>query len=212
VPVSAPIAFLDTETVTLEPGPDVVWEVGVITRDEGRPDQEWLFQLRPNMDRADPESLKISRFEERYQVSRGAQALGWSPPTLAVAGFPPARLTYGAVATTLRALLGGRHIVGSAPNFDTERLSLFMRRHLPIKVGPAEEHRDPWYYHLQDCESLAAGFLRGKGETVDLPCQSEDLSRRIGVEPPDDTERHTALGDADWCRRMWDVVMGGRDG
>jgi hypothetical protein len=201
----------------------VVWEVGVITRDDGNPDQEWRFQVRPNMARAHPEALKVSRFEERFQVGRGEQALGWSPPALAVApDFPPSRLTYGALATTLHALLGGRHVVGAVPNFDTERLALFMRRHLRGKVdGPVEEYRDPWCYHLVDVENLAVGYLAAKAEefpgskAADFdprpPWDSDALTRALGLNPPTD-DKHTALGDCRWARSIWDHVTGGRDG
>lgn len=42
-----------------------------------------------------------------------------------------------------------------------------------------------------------------------LPWRSDELSRLIGVEPPGEAERHTALGDARWAARAWDAVMGG---
>ncbi len=200
----APLAYVDCETISLDPGPDVIWEVGIITRDPGQPDQEWQFQIKPNERLADPESLKVCRFEERYAVPRGVQALAWTPPTLALGAMPPARLTYGRVADSIRALLDGRHVVGAVPNFDTERLSLFLRKH----AAADGRWRDPWYYHLQDCEVLAAGFLRGRGESVEYPYKSEELSRRIGIEPPSADERHSALADARWCVRMWDAVMG----
>jgi hypothetical protein len=214
MPVTAPIAFLDTEAISLEAAHDVIWEVGVITRDDGKPDQEWQFQLRPNMSRAHPEALKVSRFEQRYRLGRGEQALGWSPPTLAVTpDFPPVRLTYGAVATTLRALLAGRHVVGAVPNFDTERLSLFMRKHLRggIKGGPVEEYRDPWHYHLADVENLAVGYLAAAGDVdFDLqpPWDSNALTKALGLDPVPDDQRHTALGDCRRARSIWDHVMG----
>lgn len=200
------LAFLDTETVMLEPGPDVLWEVGVITRDPGRADQEWLFQLRPNMAKADPESLRISRFQERYLLEgKRCQALAWHP--FDDPGKRPAQLTYGALAYSLDVLLRGRHVVGSVPNFDTERLSAFLRKQLK---SPA--YRDPWHYHLIDVENLVVGYLAGHPgpDAPTPPWSSEDLSRAVGVQPPeDDKDRHTALGDARWARAVYDAVMGG---
>jgi len=63
---------------------------------------------------------------------------------------------------------------------------------------------------VQDFETLIAGFLRGQAKPVpELPWKSDDLSRLIGVEPPGEDDRHTALGDARWAQRVWDAVMGG---
>jgi hypothetical protein len=214
-----PLAFVDLETVTLEIAHDVIWEAAVITRDDGQPDQEWLFQLRPNMGRAHPEALKVSRFEERYRLGRGDQALGWSPIALGVQSFPPARLTYGAVATTLRVLLDGRHIVGAVPNFDTEQLGLFMRRYLRgAGNGLTEEYRDPWHYHLVDVENLAVGYLAAKraglaglGLDADFdpspPWDSGELTKALGLGVVSEDDRHTALGDARWARAIYDLIM-----
>jgi hypothetical protein len=216
----APIAFLDTETITLEPGPDVIWEVGVITRDDdGQADQEWLFQLRPNLDRANPESLRISRYEERYKIGRGVQALAWAPPTLALEDFPAAQLSYGAAAHALHSLLKDRHVVGAVPNFDTERLGLFMRKHLRSSgSGPVAEYRDAWHYHLVDVEHLAVGSLVTRrlefpgGLAADFdpwpPWDSDALTKALGLDPVPDDQRHTALGDCRWARSIWDTVMG----
>lgn len=41
------------------------------------------------------------------------------------------------------------------------------------------------------------------------PWKSEDLSRRVGVEPPGEDERHTALGDARWAERIYNAIMDG---
>ena len=215
------LAFTDTETITLDPGPDVIWEIGLITRDDGKADQEWQFQVKPNMGRAHPEALKVSRFDERFRLGRGEQAAGWSPPALAVPDFPPARLTYGAVATTLRALLAGRHVVGAVPNFDTERLALFLRKQAAADPGDPGPYRDPWHYHLIDVENLAAGYLAAKraglaglGLDADFdpapPWDSDALTKALGLDPVPDDQRHTALGDCRWARAIYDLVMGGR--
>lgn len=204
----SPIAFIDTETVTLEPGPDVVWEIGVITRDEGRPDQEWRFQLRPNMAKADPEALEISRFQERYELSgKRTQALAWSPQN----GNEPAKLSYGALAMSLGAVLGGRSIFGICPSFDTLRLGLFLRR----QWAGVPDYRDPWHYQPHDVEDEVAGYLRGcKVDSVGgadpyaIPRPTEILAAGVGVTlKPED--QHTALGDARFARDLYDAVHGG---
>jgi hypothetical protein len=71
-----------------------------------------------------------------------------------------------------------------------------------------------WHYHLIDVENLAVGYLAGVGVATRQvgapkpPWDSEELSRLVGVEPPSEEERHTALGDARWAMRLYDVVMG----
>jgi hypothetical protein len=95
----------------------------------------------------------------------------------------------------------GAHLVGAVPNFDTEVFDPLLRAH---GLAPA------WYYHLQDVETLAVGYLLGQGKPApELPWKSDELMAEIGVEPPAEDERHTALGDARWAKRAYDVIMGG---
>jgi hypothetical protein len=201
------LAFLDTETVTLEPGPDVVWEIGIITRDGEFPDQEWRFQLRPNMARAEDEALRISRFHERYELAgRRAQALAWSP----VSGPEPATMTFGAAALTLHTLLAGRSIFGICPAFDTLRLGLFLRK----QWGNGPGYRDPFHYQPHDVEDEVAGYLRGyagreaPAEVMAIPRPTKLLAHAIGIDV-DAYELHTALGDARLARDLHDVVENG---
>jgi hypothetical protein len=103
-------------------------------------------------------------------------------------------------------------VIGLVPDFDTYTLDPMLRRHglLPRQ-----------YYHCIDVETEAAGWLRGRlhagdPELVDradevldalaLPRKSDALSRLCGVEPPTDTERHTAMGDTAWDERWWDAI------
>lgn len=204
------IAFLDTETVTLESGPDVVWEIGVITRDDGRPDQEWRFQMRPNMAKAHPEALEISGFKDRYLLDgKRAQALGWSP----LNDGEPAKLTYGGLALNLHTLLAGRSIFGICPSFDTERLGLFLAK----QWGSSASFRAPWHYQPHDVEDEVAGYLRGTramaaldaspDEVFAIPRPTELLAEAVGVTlKPED--KHTALGDARFARDLYDAVNG----
>lgn len=93
--------------------------------------------------------------------------------------------------------LAGAHIVGAVPNFDTEHIAILLRRH---------GYEPSWHYQLIDVEILAAGWLAGRGHTLSLPLDSDELSLACDVEPPT-TERHTALGDAEWAMRLYDAVM-----
>lgn len=90
-------------------------------------------------------------------------------------------------------LTRGRHLVGAVISFDEERLRKLLRAN-----GACPE----WHYHLVDCEALAAGRLG-----MAPPWDSEELSRKVGVEP-DRFDRHTALGDARWAKAIYEAVMG----
>ena len=85
-------------------------------------------------------------------------------------------------------------MVGSNAHFDAS----FLR----VLLGDA-----PWHYRPVCVATLAAGYLRGRGEQVTLPYSSRDLSRAVGVEPPG-ADGHQALVDAEWALRVWDAVNG----
>lgn len=95
------------------------------------------------------------------------------------------------VARMIATVTAGKHLAGAVPSFDAIRVERFLRIH---GQAPA------WHYHLIDCEALAAGKLGAPP-----PWDSEDLSRKFGIEP---TERHTALGDARWAKAMYEAVLG----
>lgn len=219
--VIPPIAFLDIETVTLDPGEDVIWEIALVHR-VGSLEQVFQWQLRPNMAKATPEALAVGRFDERYQLDSldgdAAEALGWmwDPADLPTG----ATMTYDDVAASLSVLLDGAVLVGSGPWFDAERLALFLRRH-----GGLEPR---WHHRLVDVKAEAAGWLKGllragwygagaldahrHAEVVDaarLPYDPEKLWRACGVEPSAPAERHTALGDARSAMRLYDAITGG---
>ena len=185
------ICFVDTETTSLRHDRRA-WEIAVIARKANGKDVEhqWFvdaFDL--DLGNADVMSLKIGRFYDRhpqYQLGR-----------------EPYSTETGDEADVLRlveAITRGAHIVGAVPSFDTDVLGQRMRAN---GICPS------WHYHVQDIETLIIGYLRERGEPVPLlPWRFDDLSRLIGVEPPGDDERHSALGDARWAMRVWDTVMG----
>ncbi len=49
---------------------------------------------------------------------------------------------------------------------------------------------------------------KSAAEFVAPPWRSDELSRACGVEPPNEEERHTALGDARWVKRWYDHIIG----
>jgi hypothetical protein len=185
--VSGKICFLDCETTSLRPDRRA-WEIGIIVREPGKPDREesWFVAAEDlDLGNADLMSLRIGRFHERHPQYTG--------------GATSATSREHAVLRAVEARTRGAHLVGAVPHFDAEVLGNRMRAN---GICPS------WHYHLQDFETLIAGYLRGKGEPMpDLPWRSDDLSRLINVEPPGESDRHTALGDARWAVRVWDAVV-----
>lgn len=212
------IVFLDTEAVTLKPGPDVLWEVAMIVRvNDVKPDMELRWQLRPNMDRADPTSLVISGFDRRFAVKPGEWAHIWSTTSENDPYDGPVS-RYAAV-IGMNDAIHGAHVYGIVPSFDTIRLeSMFWQElqwNYPTQAGPN------WHYQLHDVEDLAMGYLRGRvvetglrqpdvdptrwTSAMRVPYDSLALSTALGVTPP--AESHTAMGDARWARDLYDAVM-----
>lgn len=184
------LCFIDTETTSLRPDRQA-WEIAVIARQPGQPDAEhtWFIHSKElDLANADLGSLRIGRFFERHpHYRRGPHA------TCEV-------MTEQTALARVEEITRGAHLVGAVPSFDAEVPATRMRAH---GICPS------WHYHLQDFETLIAGYLFGQGKPVpELPWRSDDLSRLIGVEPPGEADRHTALGDARWAARVWDAVTG----
>lgn len=198
-----PLCFIDTETTGLhhERRP---WDVAVIRREPDGTSVEWQAFLDVDLSKADPFALQIGHFYERHPLGRWLSGRGgdlnrpwaWRVNDASRcllmeredAALQFARITHGA------------HIVGAVPNFDTSTMGDLARNN---------ELLNAHHYHLIDVETLAVGFLAGRGEPIAPPWSSDDLSAALGVTPPGDVERHTALGDARWAQRLYDAVMSG---
>jgi DNA polymerase III epsilon subunit-like protein len=144
-----------------------------------RDGKEYEYKFSPDLTRADPIALKIGHFYER---------------TANLADEPRSSSSDARyLAEGIAHLLYGRHIVGACPSFDDAFLKRFM-----LVNGQA---RSTWHYHLIDVETLIAGRLG-----IEPPWKSDELSQKIGIEPPSDDERHTAIGDARWVKQMYEAV------
>ena len=191
-----PIAFVDTETTHLDAEKGDAWEVAVILREtdgEQAADTEYVWQIRPNLATADPESLRIGRYLDRFAVPAHVEAAFTGYPDKAV---PMTRFQ---AVSAIRSVLDGAVLVGSNPGFDDR----FLRKLL----GAA-----PWHYRPLDIATLAAGHMWALDHDLmakdPKPISSRWLSRQVGVEPPGD-DAHQALVDARWARDVYDAVTGG---
>jgi DNA polymerase III epsilon subunit-like protein len=195
-----PLAFVDCETLGLDPEKHAMWELTVIRRANGVT-TEHLWQIKPyrsELENAEPEALDINGYRDRmvlpddYQVGDMTHACGLPHP-----------MKRDELRDVLRELLDGAVMVGSNPAFDAGFLRVFL------------DGDTPWHYRTVDIATLAAGYLRGydlsagEQQPLRVPFSSRQLSRAVGVEPPGN-DAHQALVDARWAMNVYDAVMGGQ--
>lgn len=193
-PMTAPLCFIDTETDGVHPDRRV-WEVAMIRRETDGTENEMDFFVEIDLSTADPFGLRVGGFYDRHPLGRYLAGKGVAMPEPYDDGAEYLSTTE--AARMVARYTHGAHLVGAVPNFDAEVLARLLRDEL---LTPA------WHYHLVDVEALMAGWLAGR---VAPPWRSDDLSLAVGVVPPSETERHTAMGDARWAMRCYDRVVGG---
>jgi DNA polymerase III epsilon subunit-like protein len=182
------LVWADCETTKLGPG-RMPWEIALIRRPAGadvRGDTSylWMVDLRDlDLGNADPIALRIGGFYERHpQMSRD--------PEIRTATRLPE------VLRKVENLTRGAVVLGSNPAFDTEALDPLMR---VCGILPS------WHYHPVDLPSMCEGFLRGRGLPLPAKLKSDELARAVGVDP-DRYKRHTALGDCELFRAVYDAM------
>jgi len=187
--VTGTVAFIDTETTGLDPRLHWAWEIAVILPDgDHEGEHVWRVLMYPDqMADADPAALDNGGFHTRYDEADAETPLR--------------------SAEMLRDLIDGRHLIGANPGFDVSMLGRLFN-------GPDDV---PWHYHYLDVSALAIGYLYGLADEflpheaeAELrampPYSSSRLGEQLGVEPATEAERHTALGDARWARRMYERI------
>lgn len=187
------LCFIDCETTGLEPDHHVVWEIGFIIDDIKHC---CMLELTDEEIRlASSQALSVGNFYSRYystkewftkdmvNINKNLEIHGWVPIQ--------SRRSF---ALWLVQSINTRHLAGMNPNFDDEFIGNFCRKY---SIPPV------WNYHLVDIEALIAGKQK-----TPPPWKSKDLSLSIGIDP-DDFDRHTALGDAEWAMNCYKAVMDG---
>lgn len=175
------LCFIDTETTSLSAETGRIWEFAGIRRSaETGEETRLLFQIDVDLGEADPMSLKIGKYYERFDENK-AVSDDW------------------VAAKMISEFTRGTHLVGNCVSFDSERMERYLRDY-----GQCPG----WHYHVIDIEPIILGYAAAKGDTFPRPYKSSDLSAYIDVAEPSDEERHTAMGDAEWVMRQWDAIFG----
>lgn len=189
------LAFLDIETTSLYRNRRP-WNIGMIRRapDGTETAEEIIVRGDDMIWDADPASLLVGHFWQRHpdfggdpgdaEVLDEDDALAWLlervRPTLTAAGE--------AVPV---------HIVGAVPSFDVWTCERWFRMH---------QLTWPAHYHLVCAENVALGALAARGVVMRPPYSSTELSVGLGLDLSR-YAKHTALGDAQWARDLYDAAM-----
>lgn len=179
----APLLFLDIETLGVKPTAPI-WEVAAMRFEGGTFQGSTQVFMRHDPDDMDPELPQ--RFQLDYRTrydTETAKHPKW-------------------VLERLQRMAEGRAIVcGSNARFDMDMLERLAAAHGVDAPG--------WHYHPNDVPNMVHGYLLGRGIAPAQPWRTDFMSQAIGIDPRD-FDRHTALGDAQWCRAMWEAI--GADG
>ena len=206
-----PLVFLDTETTSLNSDTGRIWEFAGIRRDfndDGNlvGERTMWFQIEQLIHEADPFALKIGKYYERFGAA--GEWADWTvevddgtliDPIKEWTRWPvkgEVTSTYTA-AKLIEEFTKDATIIGNVIAFDAERLERLLK---------AEGRLPRWHYHMIDIEPMVVGHALARGLTFDLPYLSSQLTAYLGVPEPDETLRHTALGDATWVKDQWDAL------
>lgn len=132
--MTAPICWVDVETISLDAAPDVIWEVGLIEADGT--EHHWFLPV--DLGKADPKALKIGGYYERHPQGQTQRS------SLRVTSRDH-------FAAEFSRLTAGHHLGGAVVSFDEERLRLLLK---------ANGGCPGWSHRVICVETLAAGHLR----------------------------------------------------
>jgi hypothetical protein len=161
-----------------------MWEIALIRVEPNGDTSEWASTLtisEADISVADPVALEIGKFRTRYDVT----SIDWSIQSYYTTRDKIVQMTKDAI------------LVGMCPDFDAYNI---IQEYFQCNT-------QPWYYQLLDVDILAAGILSAHGHAIELPFNTDQWAGYLNVTPPTDEERHTALGDARWCKRFYERLM-----
>lgn len=231
------LAFVDLETTSLDDRHGDLWEIGLITRDlhqPTEPDQEWWWQVRPDLTLADPNALRVCRYYERSRVlhtcigdgrrlapTTQVDSTGW------IKEYTGKPLTEGdfymnqnalRIARTIAPMLDGATIVANNPTFDRKFLDKFLRANGQLLTAHHRmlNVRDLLIGYIEGCLFLTSGDVEEAFGIEAFPYVMDWLEGAsdspaweiVGVKQ-DPATKHTGLGDARLVRDVYDAIRGG---
>lgn len=179
------IAIIDCETTGLTPE-DEIWEFACIRREPDGTETRTILHI-------EHDQYLMTDLPERFIVDHDTR-------------FGANREVHSRVdaARIIHAALDGCHLVGANPAFDAGMLTRLLR---VANLDPS------WHYHLIDLEAATVGYLLACQDDIPIPWRSDDLAAQVGVPTTGADgrplyDRHTAMGDVEWCRDWWDALNG----
>ena len=217
-PVPCTEIYTDTETTSLarpyRPGGRRIWELAVIRREADRTerrlhkfirlaDLDLIGQLPPEL-RAEHSLSWAERLLALPEPTLEALDVGdffRRHPEIAP-GAPGSVISeVQAAATLLEGWLTAAPgvdkpwLFGIVPSFEDLGYEDLLYRTGFQTVGT------PWHYAPQDAATYAAGRLG-----LLPPWESDEVSRMLGLDP-EEYDRHTAMGDAEWTKDLMDMAV-----
>ncbi len=217
--VGGRIVFADTEFTTLVDQERELWEGALIIRDPGQPDREFVWQVRPDLTYASPDSLRIGGYYRRNRLIGHGIGVGL---ILAADGqwpllspddeFESDRLTTGAaIATQVAAALDGTFVVAAVPSADELCFGRWLAAH---------QQRLTSHYRLKCIENLMHGYLLAQARFLPdaerdallallvPPFDPRPMYEQLGVPLLGPDKAHNALYDCRQVRDAWNVLYG----
>ena len=205
-----PIVCIDTETFGLRRNTQPIWEVAAIWPDGGQNlwQLDWSHRgeqpelLQDILADAHPFALEMNGYLGRFGVDPKLDDVSYRVCT-------PFEfiIQFSTQLKVVESDFGAKaHLAGAVVSFDEERIRELCDAHTNTPEG--EDIDYPWHYHLIDVESMLLDrYATLEGKVPSIPYKAIQLAEAFDIEPTPDEERHTALEDARWVKRVLEALL-----